>query len=508
MAKKPSSPPQKNEVSKKKRYITTIGAFTAGMIIIIMGEIFLSGPSPYSLHNPTSIDTKYNNKLIYLTGNLKGSTISDSTFAFDTEALFLKRIVEVYQWQKGNNNQYNKVWSEEYINNAETPERINPVKRYFAPQLFQAKTIALGEYILSPELIAQIQPDYISEPLTQSSFSQLHPEGQKAFTLHDGMYYFSLNPAAPEIGDIRIRFMKSSGKNVTILAKPQGNSLLPYTIGNHTIEKLVMGQSDQETMLRIAQMPQHNLAIMITRSTGGILILAGIFLLMATRKNHLRLTTPPFSEAEEHFPMHMTNHTNEKNQNRVDTPTEQIQEKLFEENEPEKSSYQNPDDGYQEESLTENSSTSDTIYETREPSRKKQKNSVNPEDLPEGVELIGAKTITKDTALYEENLTNPYKNNRTIPPSISTEIEKERPQGLPDGVDFVGPDELLKEQKKNSITEKESERNPESHQNRALEEAEAFETEEEFIPFTIDEDDKNSPFVDDQKSPSKPQEKK
>lgn len=276
-----SAPQQKPRTFKNtiKRILIAIITIALGAGTFILSGIIGSGEDINTI-SPVTIQSENNNKLIYITGTLDKNNLSDPIFNISTNDLGLLRIVEMYQWTKENES-YMKKWSETLINipdeEAKTRGFSNPTELPFLSQKWLAEKVTLGKFTIAPELVKQLEV-FKPLPLTEDDFKKLHPEGQLAFKLAEGGYFFGINPAKPNIGDLRISFKSYPLTQVSILAKQTGESLEPYLSKNGSIGVIRNGIVDITTMTQGINLGGNAIITITLRTISITLIIIGLII--------------------------------------------------------------------------------------------------------------------------------------------------------------------------------------------------------------------------------------
>jgi hypothetical protein len=262
-----------------------------GMLIIILsiGGIganeFMSGSEDIPTIRAESAQSENNNKLVYLNGELSSGEFTDPMFKITSKGLSLERIVEMYQWVE-DGGQYTKKWANKLIDisseDAKSKGYVNPPEMPFASDKWQVDEVKAGIFTLSPGLAKQAMlPEAL--PLTNDDFSKLDADGQAAFKLHNGAYFFGIDPENPHIGDLKVSFMRAAGGKVSILAQQKGASLMPYENGSANIEKLFLGEKSLPHMSEGIDVGGSGIVKWLVRIGGGIMAFLGLIIMFKSR---------------------------------------------------------------------------------------------------------------------------------------------------------------------------------------------------------------------------------
>ncbi len=203
--------------------------------------------------NADSVAKDNEGKLVHTSGEATtDETLTDEVLGVKAaETIKLQRVVEMYQWQEHESSvteehyggdetttttySYSEEWSDDPIDSSsfdESNEHRNPDMPIHGKEI-KAQQVTLGQFSLSEYFIGHMD-DY--QPLQMPDEEQTQVleklsalmEGKKNQTYGD-YYYVSENPAAPQIGDLRIRFKVVLPAIISVVAKQAGTSLDTYT---------------------------------------------------------------------------------------------------------------------------------------------------------------------------------------------------------------------------------------------------------------------------------------
>ena len=265
-----------NEGRAVKRYKTLKEG--AGIVISIVSD---------------SIDTANAEKLVHVTGKANTDAILiDPIFGVSVNALKLRRVVEMYQWEEiletktkqklGGGTEtvetytYSKTWSGLPISSSsfQKPEgHQNPSSIPYESTQQLADKVTLEAFTLSPSLIGKINNfellttgDDLSLPEALKDKAKLYEEG----------LYIGAEPASPQVGDVRLMFMVAKPTEVSIIAKQTGSTFEPYSSrAGGSIELLQLGKHSADSMIQKAQ-ENNRVLTWILRLAGFILMLTGL----------------------------------------------------------------------------------------------------------------------------------------------------------------------------------------------------------------------------------------
>lgn len=195
------------------------------------------------------LDPHNNDKLVHMAGAATtADALDDGMFGVRENALKLKRIVEVYQWKETTSGHshtnfggsetdsvtysYSKVWAEGLYDSSRFKEpkgHENPVKMPYGSHEVVAR-IRLGAFALSKEFIAQID-NYEDYRLTAQTYAAAIGQVKDYFTLN-GDQYFHGDPAAPQIGAMRVHYQVIRPGDISVIGRQDKDRLSPYDLRN------------------------------------------------------------------------------------------------------------------------------------------------------------------------------------------------------------------------------------------------------------------------------------
>ena len=232
-------------------------------------------------------------KLIHVTGKAEtAATLSDSIFGVSANAIKLKRVVMMYQWEETQNKEtrkklgggtetvttysYTKTWADSPISWASfgQPEgHENPGTMPYEPTTLVADTVTLGAFTLSPSLVGKISN---FEALAVGGDTGLPQVIEESAMFHDGGFYIGANPASPAIGDVQVTFRVAKPTEVSVIASQVGESFEPYRakVGG-TIELLQTGIHSADAMIERAQQ-SNKILTWVLRVVGFVVMLLGL----------------------------------------------------------------------------------------------------------------------------------------------------------------------------------------------------------------------------------------
>lgn len=243
------------------------------------------------------VDAANEGKLVHLTADAATEEIlADEEFGISATAIRLRRVVGMYQWEQKQQSEtrkklgggeetvtiysYNKTWNTRLNDSSDFHEpsgHENPSEFPYESVTWDAGTVPVGAFYLSPDLIAQLS-DFSDLPVREA------PEGaswpSNAQTAKGGIYV-GANPAQPEIGDVRINYSLVRPGPVSVVAAQAGDSFAKYrTKAGGTINMITDGKVSAREMFEDA-LTQNTVITWLVRLGGFILLWIGFGLLFA-----------------------------------------------------------------------------------------------------------------------------------------------------------------------------------------------------------------------------------
>lgn len=242
---------------------------------------------------PGAVDAANEGALIHVTETATtAETVSDTLFHVGSNSLRLRRSVEMYQWTEneesrtqkkaggGEENvvtyQYEAEWSAEPIDSSDFHDAVHqnpifPVENHE----WRAQQVTVGAFVLSDPLVDQID-NFEPLPPDGSAASQVRLAGRTASAAGDH-YYVGQNPAAPQVGDVRVRFEASRPAAVSVVGAQSGAGFGVWTSprGGEIAPRVVLGTLTGEQMFDHLEGENDNLAWGL-RVLGWFLLFIGL----------------------------------------------------------------------------------------------------------------------------------------------------------------------------------------------------------------------------------------
>lgn len=199
-----------------------------------------------SVPNPNLISVENNGKLVHVVGPLAtDKVLSDPDYGVAVHAVKLQRSVEMYQWVEHESESryneggqtrvektysYTKEWRSDLVRSQsfDSPfNHENPSDMVVKSKTFQAERVHVGEFSLSGVLIGKISDYKHFIP----SHSHRVAEGTGNVRIRDGLFYHSLDPLNPKVGDTRVKIEYAGISGQTQLGPPSQVSIIARQIG-------------------------------------------------------------------------------------------------------------------------------------------------------------------------------------------------------------------------------------------------------------------------------------
>lgn len=240
------------------------------------------------------VDPANEGKLVHVTGRAATTdTIADPTFGVSVIAIRLQRKVEMYQWKETSRTEkqknfggsettrttysYGEVWSEQPVNSGafnQPQGHQNPAMAYSSAEYY-AGDVTFGAFKLPRDIVSQLTgADPVAVPLDRL------PPSLKAKARPVGSGFEIGDPAAPQIGDLRITFQQLDASDASIVAGQVGTTFEPYrTPSAGSVELVAMGVQGADAMFATAQ-SQNVMRTWLFRAVGFFLMFIGLALVL------------------------------------------------------------------------------------------------------------------------------------------------------------------------------------------------------------------------------------
>ncbi len=247
------------------------------------------------------IDSNNEGRIVHLTGRFEVlKEAVDPELGFGLSAARLKRSVEMFQWDEKKRSEteeqigggsvketdysYRGVWSSREINSSKFQKSgyVNPGPLPFPTATFDSSNVKLGAFTLSHAAVASL-PGWEAVPSDEQLANLLTPVLSRVRTPVQpagGWIFAGRDPVSPRVGDIRIRYEAILPKEISILAKQSGETLVPHiTSKQNEVILVASGAKSAFEMISDAQKQNKTLAWGL-RGGGVLLLYLGIRLLL------------------------------------------------------------------------------------------------------------------------------------------------------------------------------------------------------------------------------------
>ncbi|MGN6789452.1 MAG: TMEM43 family protein [Rhodanobacteraceae bacterium] len=232
-----------------------------------------------------------NGKLVLAVGAPDVKTPArDAQFGVSVDAPALMRKVEMFQWNEmryGGQRSYEMDWFDHPIDSSAfgNPNgHANPDAFPINAARFDSPDVTVAGFKLAPALVHMIDG---VEPFAPD-LSHLPPNMAATFQARDGILVTSANPQRPQVGDLRISWMRIAPSHLTVFARDDGGTLVPANNpAGDAIAQVLLGRHSLTDVLTDApQPPRFKWA---RRILALLLVWAGAALLLPRARRHDRL---------------------------------------------------------------------------------------------------------------------------------------------------------------------------------------------------------------------------
>ncbi|MEQ8393964.1 TMEM43 family protein [Thalassobaculum sp.] len=217
------------------------------------------------------VDPAHDKGLIHISDRAVGDgPLDDPAFGLSVDALKVKRVVEMYQWieekeertvkEAGGSERtettyrYHREWSDRAVDSARfriAEGHRNPAALPFAPLALVAPRISIGAFALTRDFVSQID-DYRELPVSDAVYAGAPENVRGRFQLSAGRFHQG-DPAAPQIGDVRVGFLAIHPQEIGVVGRQSGNRIEPYRTRTGEIALLRMGGGSADSLFADAR---------------------------------------------------------------------------------------------------------------------------------------------------------------------------------------------------------------------------------------------------------------
>lgn len=235
-------------------------------------------------------------RLVHVSGEaIPATPVVDAEFGVSVPALALRRRVEMYQWhekrdrrsekqpdgseRKVTEHRYEARWNDDLIRSSRferAAEHPNPEAMPFGRETWRADEVRIGALALASSLVDDIG-GWERVPVGQVN---LPPNLAASFRSHGDWFVTSQDPAKPAVGDVRVRFDRVPAGSLSVVARQQGDTLVPFARGEEEALALVRRGVHAPGALFDAASTSNSRTGWILRAAGFIVAWVGFALLL------------------------------------------------------------------------------------------------------------------------------------------------------------------------------------------------------------------------------------
>lgn len=222
------------------------------------------------LADTTSVLPENDGKMVYFSAyEQTDESVTDPLYGVGGHYLALSRVVEYYQWvetsvttkhkykdevEETTEYSYSKGWTNEPVNSRSFDDSRYKNK---APLVIDARTkmvkdIKMGAYTLGEDIRMNAARRYnkiLDHGVDMATASMVLADASEKMKVHllDKVIYYGEDPAHPAIGDVRVSFQATEPGVMYILAKVDGNTLVPYLVSELSEKKFKLAPEPIDT---------------------------------------------------------------------------------------------------------------------------------------------------------------------------------------------------------------------------------------------------------------------
>ena len=212
--------------------------------------------------------------------------VRDEEFGLTVDALRLRRVVEMYQWEEssttkteGNKKRttyrYNMDWQDTLIDSKRFEERAghqNPTQMPYLEQVVNAANVSIGAFSLNRSQLEELD-DFEDIQASQP------PLTDRGTPRDQWLYLDGAKPGTPNVGDVRVGFEQIPEGPVSIIAKQVGNTFEPFRAkAGGSVSLITQGTQSADEMFATAK--RNNMLMTWFFRLGGFLMCLGGFRLV------------------------------------------------------------------------------------------------------------------------------------------------------------------------------------------------------------------------------------
>ena len=268
------------------------------------------------------IDSAFEGKMVYATGRaVTKDELTDPVFGVKVNAIKLRRKVEYYQWVEHRRSEKRQklgggeetvttyTYSREWVNHPVDSQSFKQMMGHENKTRIQteavdwlAPNVNFGSYLFPDFLTrsigcekpldisltdtqrAELQKAFFAPNASLDASQVVGQQGASMIHTQTNTIYVGREPGSPSIGDVRVTFFETPAAEVSILAKVNGDTFVPFRASNgNTFSRLSMGVQDMNSMFDAAKSGNATMA-WILRGLGLVLCIAGFGMIFAPLK--------------------------------------------------------------------------------------------------------------------------------------------------------------------------------------------------------------------------------
>ncbi len=291
----------KEKQSFLSKIANSFAGIPLGIFLVILGIFLLGNNEKNNVRNikdvkelrnnvvdlsSPKVDSKNEGKLVALSGKLEygENPIVDTLFNISAKTPKLERVVEMYEWVEDSTENdkkvtytYSKEWSQKIIDSSNfntTNGHENPTSMpYEGISLVVEDSLKVGEFVLIDSFKDQISATEDYKDFTNAILAE-------GYTINNNYITNSIDPANPQIGDVRISYKVAQYDNVSILGKQIDNTVGAYdTKTNTSYAKLYKGIMNANQMINSIE-KGAKASKWFMRIVGTLIIIMGVSMIL------------------------------------------------------------------------------------------------------------------------------------------------------------------------------------------------------------------------------------
>lgn len=286
----------------------SIGGIFVGIILVLLSSWLLywnegryvkqaaglsEGKGSVQEIQESKVDPAMEGKLVHLTGTTKaGSALEDAAFGVSAKAIRLRRHVQLFEWVEKKESKkrkklgggeettttytYEKKWVGQHEDSSGYKEKghDNPAPPDIDDKDFTSSDATIGAYKLGGPVLEDLN-QFEKLPL-----ANVKVPSDKKFKLTNDVLYQGKDPAAPNVGDVKVDFQVVNPGKISLVAKQAGDSFDNYTTrAGITVLLVEPGAHAASEMFKHAE-ESNSMLTWVLRFVGWLLMCIG-FSMMA-----------------------------------------------------------------------------------------------------------------------------------------------------------------------------------------------------------------------------------